>query len=180
MLQVKIDRAEMWDPDRQEFIYVEPTVLTLEHSLASISKWESKWLKPFLHNGEKSDEEVIDYIRCMTINDGVGYYDYYALSDEAIKNIEAYIKAPMTATFFGKSSSKKKSNRIITSELIYYWMMSLGIPLECEHWHLNRLLTLIQVFSEENKEPEKKSQASMVKDYAAINAARRAKLKSSG
>ena len=141
MRQIIIPKIEMWDEVNEEFIYVEEQTLRLEHSLVSLSKWESKWCKPFLTKENKTIEETIDYIRCMTITQNVDPKVYNCITNEQINQVNQYIEAPMTATWFSKDKNTKTSREQITSELIYYWMISLGIPFECQKWHLNRLLT---------------------------------------
>lgn len=171
---------EMWDNHKEEFIPPVTRTLRLEHSLVSLKKWESKWCKPFLSTKDKTDEETLDYIRCMTITQNVNQDVYSHLSDDNMKQIEDYINAPMTATTFADDKRKKSKHDIITAELIYSWMISLNIPPEYQKWHLNSLLTLIRVLIAENSPPEKRSQEELSRDYAELNAARRKKLNSKG
>ena len=138
MLRLKISSKELWDEQQQIFIEVPETEIQLEHSLVSLSKWESKWHKSFLKeqlNG--STEEGLDYIRCMTITQNVNPNVYKYLSQDEINKISNYINDPMTATTFNEHSTSK-SNESITSELIYYWMITYNIPAEYQKWHLNR------------------------------------------
>ena len=179
MLKIVIPKAELWDSKKEEFIYLKEQTISLEHSLVAISKWESKWNKPFLsRKEEKTKEELKDYIQCMTISQNVDPLAYSCLTKQNYDEIVAYIDAPMTATTFGKKNDKKPNNRVVTSELIYYWMIQAGIPFECQKWHINRLLTLIQVCSEENSAADKSKNSSRAAkqqravDYAALNAAR--------
>ena len=158
----------MWDEEKQEFVYTKGTTLKLEHSLVSISKWESKWHKAFLETENKTPEETLDYIRCMTLTQNVNPEVYYFIGDAVLKQIEEYIDNPMTATTF-YNVEKGTEKRTVTAELVYHWMVGLGIPFECQKWHFNRLMTLIQVCNEENKPKKKMSK----KEFAAINAARR-------
>lgn len=180
MLNIVIPPSEMFNEETQEFISIKEQSLQLEHSLVSISKWESKWCKPFLDKKEKSLEETIDYVRCMTITQNVNSLTYYGLSDDNIKEIDAYIQAPMTATTFSLFGGNTANNEIVTSELIYYWMVSLNIPMECQKWHLNRLLTLIRVCNVKNSPPKKMSSRQVMSQYAALNAARRKKFNTKG
>lgn len=180
MLQITIPAREQFDESRQEFIYSKEQTLQLEHSLVSLSKWESKWNKPFLTKEPKTREETIDYIRCMTITQNVKPEAYYNLTQDIIEEVFKYIDSPMTATTFHDEGSKKFNREITTSELIYYWMVSLGIPFECQKWHLNRLITLIKVCNVKNQPPKKKSTRDALSQYAALNAARRKKLNSRG
>lgn len=182
MLQVTIPSRELYDESNNEFITIEEQVLTLEHSLASLSQWESKWCKPFLSKERMTEEESIDYIRCMTLTPNVPQEVYNAIPDSVINEVSEYIAKPMTATWFSESSkkNKKRNNRQITAELIYYWMITLNIPPEYEAWHLNKLFTLIRVCDEENKPAKKKSTSSTLSEYAALNKARRQKLNTRG
>lgn len=173
MLEVTIPGQEMWDEKKEEFISTKGTTLRLEHSLVSLSKWESKWHKPFLGNGEKTVEETIDYIRCMTLTQNVDPKVYDFINDAVIKQVEEYIDNPMTATWFSDIGTNNGKEEVVTAEIIYYWMIAQQVPFECQKWHLNRLITLIRVCNEKNKPPEKMSK----KDFAAINAARRKAMK---
>lgn len=182
MLHVVIPFTEFFDEINNEFITIKEQRLTLEHSLVSLSKWESKWSKPFLSKERMTEQESLDYIRCMTLTENVPDEAYQAIPDSVIKTVSEYIAKPMTATWFSEDSKKGKKNtaKIVTAERIYYWMIALNIPVEFENWHLNRLLTLIRVCDEENKPAKKRSQQSILKDYAALNAARRQKLNTRG
>ena len=180
MLEITIPEVEQWDEVNQEFITSKEQVLRLEHSLVSLSKWESKWNKPFLDKKEKTREETIDYIKCMTLTQNVDPNTYNLLTKENIIEINKYISSPMTATTFSEDPNKKSSREIITSEIIYYWMISLNIPFECQKWHLNRLLTLIKVCSIKQQPPKKMSKRDVMSRNAALNAARRKQLNSKG
>lgn len=180
MLTITIPATEEFDEIKGEFITTREQTLQLEHSLISISKWESKWCKPFLGKQEKSSEEVIDYIKCMTLNKSVNDEVYGCLTQANINAINDYIGAPMTATYFSSNERGKKNNEQITSELIYYWMISLQIPFECQKWHINRLLTLIRVCNVKNTPPKKMSKRDTASRYAALNAARRKQLNTKG
>jgi hypothetical protein len=154
MLQITIPAIEVFDETCNEFIITKEQTIQLEHSLVSISKWESKWAKPFLSKNSKTTEETFDYIKCMTITQNVSNDTYTYLTTKNIEEINKYIDAEMTATTF--SNNDKTVNRdIITAEIIYYWMISFTIPFECQKWHLNRLLTLINVCNIKNKPPKK-------------------------
>ena len=178
MLCIKVKQMELFDDDKQEFIKIEEQELLLEHSLVSISKWESKWHKPFI-SSDKTAEELFDYIRCMNINTVNNELVYKYLSDDDINKINEYISDPMTATtFFEQNSNGKKE--IITSELIYFWMVTFKIPIECEKWHLNRLLTLIRICSIKNTPPKKMSKNEIMSRNAQLNAMRKQQLHTSG
>ena len=178
MLQITIPSVEYYDSVKEEFVEAKETTICLEHSLLSLSKWESKWNKPFL-SSEKTAEEILDYIRCMTLTQNVDPRVYTRLTKENIEAINDYIDSPMTATTF---STEKQTNKkeTITAEIIYYWMISSNIPFECQKWHLNKLLTLIKVCSIKNAPPKKMSKRKTMTNNAAINAARRQALGTRG
>lgn len=181
MLRITIPATEMWDEGKQEFIYSKEYTLQLEHSLVSLSKWESKWCKPFLSKKELTTEETIDYIRCMTITQNVPPEAYYNITNDIITQVSDYIAAPMTATWFSDNEKGGKPNsEVVTAELIYYWMIALQIPLECQKWHLNKLMTLIRVCNIKNTPPKKMSKRDITSRNAAINAARRKQFNSKG
>ena len=186
MLRITVPASkavEMWDEESQQFVYTKATkeqTLMLEHSLVSLSKWESKWCKAFLTKQAKTEEETIDYIKCMTITPNVDPEVYGRLTRENFKQIEEYIAAPMTATSFSEDKSSKAGREVVTSELIYYWMIALQIPFECQKWHLNRLLTLVRVCNIKNEPPKKRSKRDIMSRNAALNAARRKQLNSKG
>lgn len=179
MLKITIPNIEQYDEVRNEFISTKEQVLQLEHSLVSLSKWESKWCKPFLSKEEKTFEESVDYIRCMTITQNVDNNTYLAINNNHIREVTKYIEAPMTATIFSKD--KKPPNReVITAEIIYYCMVTLNIPFECQKWHLNRLITLINVCNLKNNPPKKMSKKELMNRNAALNAVRRQSLNTRG
>ena len=181
MLQITIPATELWDGANEKFIPVHEQTLLLEHSLVSLSKWESKWCKSFLSHPEKTEEETLDYIKCMTITQNVKPEVYNALTAKHIQQINEYISAPMTATCFTEKEQKDRlNNDIITAELVYYWMIALNIPFECQKWHLNRLLTLIRVCNVKNQPPKKMSKNAVKSRNAALNAKRRQQLNSKG
>ena len=178
MLQITIPATVREDYDGQSntFIYTETEkeqTLCLEHSLVSLSKWESKWHKSFISKNDKTDEELLDYVKCMTRTPNVNPDVYLRLTKANYDEIERYIGNPMTATTFSEDQNRKHSREIITSEIIYYWMVSLNIPFECQHWHLNRLITLIRVCNIKNQPPKKKNSRDTASKYARLNAARR-------
>jgi hypothetical protein len=180
MLQITIPAVEQWDERKQEFVITKEQTLQLEHSLVSLSKWESKWCKPFLTKQEKTFEETLDYIKCMTITQNVKPEVYNYLTNKNIEEINNYIDAPMTATYFSDEKNSKTSREQVTAELIYYWMIALNIPFECQKWHLNRLLTLIKVCNIKNQPPKKRSRKEIMSRNAALNAARRKQLNTKG
>ena len=181
MLQITVPISpEGWDAEKEEFIAPQTKVLQLEHSLVSLSKWESKWHKPFLAKNNKTLEETIDYIKCMTITQNVNPNVYEHLTKQNMDMIGKYIDDSMTATFFTEEKMRRTNSEIITSELIYYWMIALNIPFECQKWHLNRLLTLIKVCNIKNQPPRKMSTRDRLSRNAAWNEARRKKFNSKG
>lgn len=151
--------------------------LTLKHSLISVSKWESKWHKPFLDKRrELTDEEFLDYIRCMSL---------VSFPEEAIQNlsfgnrldIKKYIEDPQTATWFNDRNSPPPSEKIVTNEVIYSQMIQLGIPLDpCQKWHLNHLLTLIRVCAENEMPQKKMSPLEVMAQNKSLNKMRKAAL----
>lgn len=181
MLQLAVPLTqEGWDEEKQEFVPQKEQVLQLEHSLISLSKWESKWCKPFLTKQEKTVEETIDYIKCMTLTKNIDPETYNHLSTDNIREINDYIGAPMTATYFSKKQGGGPNNEQVTSELIYYWMIALNIPFECQKWHLNRLLTLIRVCNVKNQPRKKMSRGELMRRNSDLNKARRKQLNTKG
>lgn len=187
MLQLVIPDApekELWDEEKCEFIpcpAVKGAKIQLEHSLVSVSKWESKWHKSFTSTKEKTPEEFIDYIRCMTLTKNIDPAVYNNLTVDNLKEIDAYIRDPMTATTIKRKPGKGPSRKIVTSEQIYSWMIDAEVPFDpCERWHLNRLLMLIEVRGEASTPAKKMGKNSVMKNNAALNAARRGKMHSKG
>lgn len=182
MLEISVPGGEFWIEESEEFIHTKPQKLRLEHSLISISKWESKWKRAFLADRPKTDEQVLDYIRCMTINGDFPPETYAALSQENIDEIMAYIGDSMTATYiykgFGNDNSSGRGE-VLTSELIYYWMVCFNIPVEFQKWHLNRLLTLIDVFEAKNSTKKRKI-GEIIKDNRALNEMNKARFNTRG
>lgn len=182
MLPITIPAGEFFDNETQTFIYTKKQELLLEHSLVSLSKWESKWKKPFLKKDYKmTREETRDYIRCMTITQNVDPNVYKAITNDIIDKVSEYIEDSMTATWFKEEKTKKANNEVVTAEVIYWWMITLNIPFKCEKWHLNRLLTQIRVCEAKNNAPQKKTnQREWASERRAINAARRKRLGTKG
>lgn len=182
MIRILLPEKELYDEVNNKFVYLPSRELILEHSLVSISKWESKWHKSFLNTDDKSFDEVMDYIKCMCVEELEDENDLYRLSEENVSDINAYIQDSMTATTFSDFSDDKntKSREIITSEIIYYWMIANNIPFECQYWHLNKLLTLIKVCSIKNSPEKKMSTSEILSRNKALNAARRKKMNSKG
>lgn len=180
MLRITIPSTEFWDEAKQEFVYTKAQTLQLEHSLVSLSKWESRWNKPFLTKQEKTLEETIDYVKCMTLTQNVKPEVYNYLTNSNINEVNRYIDLPMTATQFFEEKKSPGSKEQITAELVYYWMIVLNIPFECQKWHLNKLFTLIRVCDIKNRPPKKHSRREIMKRNAALNAARKKKWNTKG
>ena len=181
MLQLIVPmEPENYDEKTGEFIDPRCEILQLEHSLVSLSKWESKWCKAFLSQKKQTAEEILDYIKCMTITPNVDPDVYNHLTEDHILKIKKYIQAPMTATHVSEDKNGKRNQDVVTSELIYYWMISLQIPFECQYWHLNRLITLVKVCNRKNSKPKKTPQRDLMRQNAELNAARRKRLNSKG
>jgi len=180
MLQITIPAGEEWDEVNDMFVPHKEQVLRLEHSLVSLSKWESKWCKPFLKRENKTLEESTDYIRCMTLTQNIDPEVYNFITQDNINLISAYIEAPMTATTFTRDDKKVTNTEIVTAEIIYYWMITFNIPSEYQTWHLNRLLTLINVCNIKNQPVKKMSRKELISRNRSLNAARRSALNTSG
>lgn len=180
MLEIKIPATDLWDEATQEFVYTKDRTLRLEHSLVSLAKWERKWCKAFLSKREKTNEEIRDYVRCMTIDKNVDPNIYNCLSSADSQAIKDYLEAPMTAIYFPKENKNTINGETVTHELIYYWMITLNIPFECEKWHLTCLINLIRVCNLKNGSGKKMSKRDLLSRNAAVNATRRAKLNSNG
>ena len=180
MLQITIPATEQWDEKNQVFVKTDEQVLRLEHSLVSLHKWESKWHKSFLFTKEKTYEETLDYIKCMTLTQNVNPDVYYCLTNENITQINEYIADPMTATYIYEDEKKEINRDKVTAELIYYWMISLEIPFECQKWHLNQLLALIKVCNVKNNPKKKMSNRDILSRNKALNEARKKSMHTRG
>ncbi|MBP5593889.1 MAG: hypothetical protein J6Y02_00810 [Pseudobutyrivibrio sp.] len=183
--RIIIEPFELYDEGKEQFIRVDKrTEIVLCHSLVSVAKWEAKWKRPYLSNEPMTVDMTLDYIKCMTISQNVDPKVYYGLTPANIEEIKQYIEDPMTATTFNgnpnETASRSYSREKITSELIYYLMTANNIPVEFQKWHLNRLLTLLKVCAIKSAPPKKMSKKDMVSNYAALNAARRAKYHTKG
>lgn len=177
VITVRINEREAYDEEHNRFLNIDDGefVLELEHSLASLSKWESEFEVPFLSDKERTWEEQLGYIRAMTLTPNVPPEIYQHLSNANVEEINAYLNRKMTATWFKETPGKPQTRKeTYTSEVIYYMMFSLNIPIECENWHLTRLLTLIRVFNEKNKKPDKQDERRAALDRQRINEQRRA------
>lgn len=179
MLELKIEGTELYDEASNMFIEVKPVVLRLEHSLVSVSKWESKWKIPFLSLGDKTAEQTLDYIRCMTVSQNVDPLVYKCLTKKHIDAVNEYVSDEKTATTFHERSARP-NRQVVTSELIYFWMSQYNIPIECQKWHLSRLMTLIRIASIKNAPEDKMSKSAIFSQNRALNAARRKAMHTKG
>ena len=179
-ITIKVPAAELWDPVKEQFVSIKEQTLLMEHSLLSVDKWESRWKKSYISSENKTPVEVIDYLKCMTITKNVDPYVYYAIPASELKRIDKYISDPMTATTFNDRNEKRGRKEVITSEIIYWQMTQLNIPLEWEKRHLNKLLTLIRVAAIKSQAPQKMTKADIARQNKALNAARRKRTGSKG
>ena len=179
MLTIIVPGSELWDEKQEAYIYTKETKLNLEHSLLSMSRWEARWKKSFLSSEDKTTEEVIDYIRCMTLNKNLDPNVYASLTAQNINDIIAYINDEQSATTVNLGGNGP-SRRIVTTEVVYYWMIAFNIPHEFERWHFSRLLKLIEVCSAYSTPQKKMSKRDVMARNASLNAARRAKFNSKG
>lgn len=181
MLTLVVPAVEIFNDDTQEFeLAVSGKTLRMEHSLISLSKWESLWHKPFLSRDEKTTEETLSYMEIMTITQNVDPFFYRTIPTKSISEVNAYIENPMSATTFPEKKIHTINNEIVTSEIIYYWMVALTIPFECQKWHLNRLLTLINVCNIKNQPKTKRTRAEIVARNHELNEARKKKFNTKG
>lgn len=182
MLEIILPATESYNEATKEFVTYSEYKLELEHSLSSLSKWESKWEKPFLSDETRTDEQTMDYIRCMTLTKDhpeILNHAYTRLTTDDYNRISEYIQASMTATWFNDKQGKP-SREVITAEIIYYWMISHNVPAQYDQWHLNRLMALLKVCSLKSQPEKKMSRADIAQQNARINAERKAKYKTTG
>ena len=179
MLTIIVPSTELYDEKNNEFILVKEQTIVLEHSLVSIAKWESKWKKSYLSSNDKTYEETLDYIKCMTITKNVNPLIYKSLNSSALKSIQNYINDPMTATYFSEVGNRPGKS-IITAEVVYYWMVALGIPFECQKWHFNRLMALIKVCDIKQNPGKKMSRREILTRNQALNEERKRKYNTKG
>jgi hypothetical protein len=180
MLLLTVPATRVWDEAKEEFVQFQGESLLLEHSLVSLSKWEESTEKPFLVKEEHTIEETIEYIKFMTISPVNNPFVYELLTQEHFDQISAYIDKKMTATWFRETKQQRPSTEAITAEILYYYMIALNIPMECQYWHLNKLLTLIKVTNLKNAPEEKKGRRTNIADRRAAAAAARARYNTKG
>lgn len=178
MIPIHIQKGSFFNEETNEFIDIEPRVLHMEHSLYTISKWEEKWHKPYLSNlpsFKKTEEEALDYMRCMCLEDDeeeINPLIFNCMSKTEYDKLIKYVQDPHTATTVTKKDDKPPSRDIMTAEVIYYNMFSAQIPKECEHWHINKLLKLLEVFAAKQEKPKKMPKTAMVNQRRAVSRAR--------
>lgn len=180
MLTINLPNVELFDEQTLKFVEKKAVTFDIEHSLVSLAAWESKWEVPFLGEETKTTEQTIDYVRCMTLTPNISSDVYEHLPNSVLKQVNDYIVLKMTATWFLQTSRGFVKKSVITAEIIYYWMISLEIPFECQYWHLNRLLTLIQVCNEKNAPPKKTAPGDLLAQRKALNEKRKAEHKTTG
>lgn len=181
MLRIVIKGEEFYDEKENRFYYPESVTLDLEHSLLSLSKWESKHQKPFLTTEKKSKEEVFSYLQAMVVTPDADLDVLYRLSQESINEIQAYIDSSQSATTFGEMPERRGPSEVITSELIYYWLSALNLPfIPTQEWHLNRLLSLVRIANVKNAKPRKMSKNELAQRYNDLNNQRRAQYGTKG
>lgn len=180
MLKIRVPGQEFFDEENEIFVEVGSIELELEHSLASISKWESIWEKPFLGPDDKTSEETISYIECMIVTEDFPKDVVFKFSKENFQDINAYIDSKMSATWFAKLPGKGTNREVVTAEIVYYWMLTLQIPMECQYWHIGRLFTLIRVVNEKNAPKKKMSKREALAKQRALNEQRLAMYNTNG
>lgn len=180
MLRITIDEEEVFNEKDNTFATVGGVVVELEHSLISLSKWESEYQKPFLAPGEKTSEEIFGYLKAMVVTPNVGPDVLYRLTQKNVDKIQEYIDSSQSATTFGSMPERRGPGEVITSELIYYWMVAFNIPFECQHWHLNRLFALVRICNIKNSKPQKMSRHEIAQRNRELNEKRRQELGTSG
>ena len=177
--KITIPEAELFNEATGEFTYVKGQTITLEHSLVSISKWEAKWKKSYISVGPETPEEFLDYLRCMTITQNVDPNLYLTLPPLTLKEIQEYMEDPACATTFSNAGGPK-NKEIITAEIIYFWMSEHNISMECQKWHINRLLALIQVCAIKRGDQKKMSRSAIMNQNRSLNEQRKKALKTKG
>ena len=180
MLRIRVGGTESYDETTNEFVKVGGTELQLEHSLVSLSKWESIFEKPFLGKEEKTAEETITYIRCMCLDPDIPPEVFHQLDEDDFTVVNEYLNRKMTATWFSDAPGAPRTSEVITAELIYYWMTAFNIPFTCETWNLNRLFTLIRIANIKAAKPKKMSKAELAARNRELNEQRKRQLGTSG
>lgn len=180
MLKIIIEDEELYDEESNTFQTTERFEFEVEHSLLSLSKWEANYKKPFLSSGKLSTEEIFQYVMYMILTPNVTEKIVNDSSTKIFSEVNDYINSSQSATTFGEMPQKRGPGEVITSELIYYWMVAFNIPFECEKWHLNRLFSLIRICNIKNSKPEKVSRHEAAMRNRALNEKRKAELNTTG
>lgn len=180
MLTITIKEIETFDEEKQEFGKHPEVILNLEHSLISLSKWESKYLKPLLSSNKITSEEILTYIQMMIVDPTIDPKVIYRCSEDDLTRVQEYMDSPESATTFGELPARRGASEVITSELIYYWMTAFQIPFEAQHWHLNRLFSLVRICNMKNTPPQKMSKAEAAQKMRDMNAQRKKEFGTSG
>lgn len=180
MLKLVLPETEYYDETQNLFVTQEPKTLVLEHSLRSVARWESKWNVAFLSDKEKTREQTLDYITCMSVNKNIPDSLLQRIGNKELQTVSDYINAKMTATTITRRGTKRPTSEIVTAEIIYWWMIQYGIPPEYEKWHLNRLLMLIEVCNLKSGPQKKMGRQEQMAQQRALNKARQAKYKTKG
>jgi hypothetical protein len=180
MLTITVLGEEHWDQENEKFVYPDSFKLELEHSLVSLSKWESKWEVPFLGEKPKTTEMVLDYIECMILTPDPPADWISKLSKENIEEITAYFDSKQSATWFNDHHPEPKTGETITSELVYYWLDICDIDWQAQYWHLNRLLTLVKIHTVKQAKPKPMSRSEMLRRRRALNKQRLKEMEEGG
>ena len=180
MLTIYVGATEHFDEKTREFSYVGGTPIQLEYSLAILSKWESKFNKPFLGPQKKTREETISFIQEMIITPEISPDIINEFTLQNFKDVNAYMESKQTATWFSDTPEPKTSREVITAELIYYWLVTFNIPWEAQHWHLNKLFTLIKVFNAKSEKPKKMTPGQAAARRRELNEQRKQQYKTAG
>jgi hypothetical protein len=180
MLILVVGATEVYDEKDGTFTAQGGVEFQLEHSLVSLSKWESEFEKPFLGKADKTPEETLAYIAHMVLTPNPPGDFLRRLSKENLETVNTYIDRKMTATWFSDQPNSPRTREVITSELIYYWMTVFNIPSEYQTWHLNRLFTLIRICNIKQSKPQKMSRGEIARRNRELNAQRKAQMGTSG
>jgi hypothetical protein len=180
MLTLFIEPIELFNEETQTFQTLDGFELELEHSLVSLSKWESITKVPFLSKTDKTPEDIRLYIEAMIISPIYPPNAVGRMTQSNIDQVNAYLESSESATTFGTMPEVKGRGETITSELIYYWMVAFNIPFECERWHLNRLFSLIRICNIKNTKPKKMTARQLAERNARLNEERKQKYQTRG
>lgn len=153
--------------------------LQFEHSLRSLSKWESKNKIAFLAGREKTPAQMVDYYRCMLLSpedpDLV-----YLLDPSQMEELTNYINENQTASSVPNEGPTQYNPETTTSELVYFWMTALKINWEAQDWHFSRLMMLVQITSYKQQPPKKRNPREVLSDMRRENERRKKLFNTSG